>query len=338
MSEERVLLGHGGGGLLSRELIERVFLPRFANPALAALDDAGVVELGGSRVAMTTDAFVVEPPFFPGGDIGRLAVAGTVNDLAALGARPGSLTAAFILEEGLPLADLERIADSMAACAREAGVSIVAGDTKVVPRGQADRIFISTAGVGVIPEGRCASGSGARPGDRVIVSGALGEHGMAIMLGRTGVAFAADVRSDVAPLASLVEAAYAACQDPAAIRAMRDPTRGGLAAVLNEIASASQCRITVDEPAAPVSESVRSACCVLGLDPLQLANEGKMVFIVDAGAASAVLAALKAHPLGRSAAVIGSVVAGTPRVTVRTELGTERLLDVPVGEQLPRIC
>lgn len=338
MSDERILLGHGGGGLLSRELIERVFVSRFANPALSALDDAGVVQLGGARVAMTTDAFVVDPPFFPGGDIGRLAVAGTVNDLAALGAHPSCLTAAFILEEGLPLADLERVADSMAICAREAGVSIIAGDTKVVPRGQADGIFISTAGIGTIPAGRCASGSGARPSDRVIVSGPLGEHGMAITLGRQGIAFAGDISSDVAPLGGLVEAAYAACGDPAAIRAMRDPTRGGLAAVLNEIATASNCRMIVEEAATPVAASVRAACDILGLDPLQMANEGKMVFIVSDSAAEAVLAALRAHPRGQHAAIVGSVTAGTPRVTVRTELGTQRLLDVPVGEQLPRIC
>lgn len=336
ITEERVLLAHGGGGLLSRELIESIFLPALSNPALAALDDAGLLP-GAGRLAMTTDAFVVDPPFFPGGDIGRLAVAGTVNDLAAVGARPLGLSAAFVIEEGFLISDLKRIAASMAACAAEAGVRIVAGDTKVVPRGEADGIFISTAGVGSVPEGRSASGANARPGDRILLSGPLGEHGLSILLGREGIAFAGEIRSDVAPLNTLVEAAYGACT-PEAIHVMRDPTRGGMAAVLNEIAAASNCRLAIDEPTVPVSPAVRAACDVLGLDYLQLANEGKLVLVVAEEAAADVLTALRNHPRGREAAIIGRVTAGSPRVAVTTALGSQRLLDVPLGEPLPRIC
>lgn len=335
---ERVLLGHGGGGTLTHDLVERVFRSRLDNPLLAAMDDAAVMEVPAGRLAFTTDSFVVDPLFFDGGDAGVLAVSGTVNDLAAMGARPWNLTAAFIIEEGFPVDLLERLADSMARTARQAGVAIVAGDTKVVPRGQADGVFITTAGVGIVPLGRSPSGRGAQPGDRVIISGPPGQHGLAIMMGREGAPFSGGVQSDVAPLNGLVEAAYAAC-GPEKIHAMRDPTRGGAAAVLNEIAAASACRLELLEESIPRDPAVEAACDLLGLDSLYLANEGKMVFVVAAEAAADVLDSLQRHERGRQAAEIGLVRDDAePRVVVRTPLGSGRILDMPVGELLPRIC
>lgn len=336
MAARMILLGHGGGGRLMAELIEGVFLPRLTNPSLAQRDDSAVLHAPGGRLAFTTDAFVVDPPEFPGGDIGRLAVCGTVNDLAASGAVPQHLSAAFILEEGLPLDLLERLVASMAAAAEEAGVQIVAGDTKVVPRGKADRLFVATSGVGYIPEGIAVSGHLARPGDVVLCSGALGDHGMAVMVAREGLDFAGRIESDVAPLNDLVRALHPL---GSALHVLRDPTRGGVAAALNEIAAQSGVAICIDEEAVPIHSPVRVACELLGLDPLSVANEGKMLAIVAPEAAAKALEAWRAHPLGREAVRLGEVLEGPPgRVTVRTPFGTHRVLDRPLGEQLPRIC
>jgi len=336
MSDDIILLAHGSGGLLSQELVEQVFLPHLGRPA-GALEDATEIALGPGRVVMTTDGYVVRPIAFPGGDIGKLAVCGTVNDLAMRGARPLYLTAAFIIEEGLPLEELDRIVASMAAAAAQAGVRVVAGDTKVVERGGVDRLFITTAGVGVVPEGVCISAAGARPGDVVLVSGAMGDHGLAIMTQREGLRFQSPLRSDCAPLNGLVADMLAA--GGGAIHVLRDPTRGGLATALNELAAASEVSIAIDEAAVPVHDAVRVASELLGLDPLYVANEGKLIAIVAPEAAEAVLAAMRAHPLGAEAAAIGDVrAAERSRVVLRTPLGTHRLLDMLAGEQLPRIC
>jgi len=336
MSDDIILLAHGSGGLLSQELVEQVFLPHLGRPA-GALEDATEIALGPGRVVMTTDGYVVRPIAFPGGDIGKLAVCGTVNDLAMRGARPLYLTAAFIIEEGLPLEELDRIVASMAAAAAQAGVRVVAGDTKVVERGGVDRLFITTAGVGVVPEGVCISAAGARPGDVVLVSGAMGDHGLAIMTQREGLRFQSPLRSDCAPLNGLVADMLAA--GGGAIHVLRDPTRGGLATALNELAAASEVSIAIDEDAVPVHDAVRVASELLGLDPLYAANEGKLIAIVAPEAAEAVLAAMRAHPLGAEAAAIGDVrAAERSRVVLRTPLGTHRLLDMLAGEQLPRIC
>ena len=336
MSDDIILLAHGSGGLLSQELVEQVFLPHLGRPA-GALEDATEIALGPGRVVMTTDGYVVRPIAFPGGDIGKLAVCGTVNDLAMRGARPLYLTAAFIIEEGLPLEELDRIVASMAAAAAQAGVRVVAGDTKVVERGGVDRLFITTAGVGVVPERVCISAAGARPGDVVLVSGAMGDHGLAIMTQREGLRFQSPLRSDCAPLNGLVADMLAA--GGGAIHVLRDPTRGGLATALNELAAASEVSIAIDEAAVPVHDAVRVASELLGLDPLYVANEGKLVAIVAPEAAEAVLAAMRAHPLGAEAAAIGDVrAAERSRVVLRTPLGTHRLLDMLAGEQLPRIC
>jgi len=336
MSDDIILLAHGSGGLLSQELVEQVFLPHLGRPA-GALEDATEIALGPGRVVMTTDGYVVRPIAFPGGDIGKLAVCGTVNDLAMRGARPLYLTAAFIIEEGLPLEELDRIVASMAAAAAQAGVRVVAGDTKVVERGGVDRLFITTAGVGVVPEGVCISAAGARPGDVVLVSGAMGDHGLAIMTQREGLRFQSPLRSDCAPLNGLVADMLAA--GGGAIHVLRDPTRGGLATALNELAAASEVSIAIDEDAVPVHDAVRVASELLGLDPLYVANEGKLVAIVAPEAAEAVLAAMRAQPLGAEAAAIGDVrAAERSRVVLRTPLGTHRLLDMLAGEQLPRIC
>ncbi len=334
---ERILLAHGGGGQLTHELIQRVFVPRFAHPALARLDDAAVLEPAGRRLAFTTDSYVVSPLFFPGGDIGKLAVCGTVNDLTMVGARPLYLSAGFIIEEGLPLADLERVADSMAAAAREAGVAIVTGDTKVVGRGSADGLFINTAGVGWVPEDVDISGGNARAGDAIIVSGALGEHGMAIMSLREGLPIDTPLASDCAPLNGLVEALLAAV--PAgAVHALRDLTRGGLAAALVEIAEQSGVGFEVEEARLLIRPEVLSICELLGLDPLHVANEGKLVALVAPEQAEAALAAMRGHRYGVDSRLVGRVVTEHGRVVLRTSLGTSRLVNRLVGEQLPRIC
>lgn len=335
---DTVLLAHGSGGQLGHDLVTRVFARAFANPLLDRLDDSAVLALRPEegRLAFTTDSYVITPLFFPGGDIGRLAVCGTVNDLAMSGARPLALSAAFVIEEGFALSDLERIAASMAAAGREAGVQIVTGDTKVVERGHADGCFITTAGVGVVAPGLDISGANARPGDRVLLSGTVADHGMAIMSRREGLRFETPLESDCAPLNGLVQAMLEVCPD---IHCLRDPTRGGLATTLNEIARQSQVEIAVDETQIAVRPAAQGLCELLGLDPLYVANEGKLVAVVPPGAAEAVLGAMRRHPLGREATVIGEVHAGRAgRVTLRTALGARRVLDMMVGELLPRIC
>lgn len=331
-----VVMGHGGGGRLSADLVEHLFLPAFRNPALARLGDAAVLPPVPGRLAFTTDGFVVRPLFFPGGCVGDLAVNGTVNDLAVSGATPLYLSAGFILEEGLPLADLGRIVDRMAAAARAAGVAVVCGDTKVVDRGHGDGCYITTAGVGVVPDGVTLGVQQARPGDAVVLSGPVGNHGIAVLCVREGLEFETRIESDTAALTGLAAAVLAACP---ATRAMRDPTRGGLAATLNEIAVGSGVGIEIDEPAVPVDDEVRAACDLLGLDPLLVANEGKLVAVVPADAADHLLAAVRRHPLGTRAAVIGRVTDQHPKLVVaRTAVGGRRVVSTPVGEQLPRIC
>jgi hydrogenase expression/formation protein HypE len=333
---DTILLGHGSGGKLSAELLRDVFLPALGNPVLDRLEDQAVLEHNGVRWAFTTDSFVVKPLFFPGGDIGSLAVHGTVNDLAMGGARPLALSAAFILEEGFPVAELRRIAQSMAAAAARVGVPIVTGDTKVVEKGSGDGVFITTAGIGLVAAGVDLSASHARPGDAVILSGPIGDHGIAILTQRENLQLESAVESDSAPLDTLVEAILGATL---AVRCMRDPTRGGLAGTLNEIAAQSQVGIAIEETAIPVDDAVRGACELLGLDPLYVANEGKLVAVVPAGFAGAVVAAMRAHPLGARAAVIGRIRDQHPGlVTMRTAFGTTRVVDVLAGDQLPRIC
>ena len=335
---DKILMAHGSGGQLSHDLVEQIFLKHFHNPILANLDDAAVLPspTSDSRFALTTDSYVIHPLFFPGGDIGKLAVCGTVNDLAMRGARPLYLTTGFILEEGLPLEDLERIVVSMAATAKTAGVQIVAGDTKVVERGSADGLFINTAGVGLVPEGVNISGANARPGDIVIVSGTIGDHGIAIMSQREGLAFNTPLVSDCAPLSGLVATLLEASP---AVHCLRDPTRGGLATVLNELARRSGVGIEIEETHIPVRDAVRGMCELLGLDPLYVANEGKLVAVVAQEDAEKALAALRAHEYGTEAVIIGRAVAEHPgRVVVRTPLGARRIVDMLVGEQLPRIC
>jgi hydrogenase expression/formation protein HypE len=339
---EQVLLGHGSGGLLTADLIQRLFLPGFGNDVLSLLEDQATLSLdegngkAGARLAFTTDSFVVRPLFFPGGDIGRLAVHGTVNDLAVGGARPKFLSAAFILEEGLPLADLKRIVASMREACAEAGVALVTGDTKVVDRGKGDGVFITTSGIGLVPAGRFLSIHAARPGDRILVSGTLGDHGIAILSVREGLEFETVLASDTAPLHELAEVVLTACPRT---RCMRDPTRGGLSSALNELASASGVGVELNEAAIPLRPEVRGACEMLGLDPLYVANEGKMIAVVPPEDGERVLAALRAHPLGRDAALIGEVVADHPgMVILRSLVGGERVVTLLSGEQLPRIC
>ncbi|MCS7055291.1 MAG: hydrogenase expression/formation protein HypE [Thermoflexales bacterium] len=332
-----IVVGHGGGGKLTTELIQHLFAPAFDDPALHQRGDAAVLPLDGARLAISTDSFVVRPLFFPGGSIGELAVNGTINDLAMMGAQPRYLTAGFIVEEGLPLAQLGVIVERMAAAARAAGVRIVAGDTKVVDKGHGDGVFINTTGIGVIPDGVSIGPDRARPGDGVLINGSIGDHGMAIMSVREGLQFETTIASDTAPLHGLVAAMLEAA--PGAVHVLRDPTRGGLAAALNEIAVASRVGIQIDERALPVSADVQAACELLGIDPIYVANEGKLVAFVAQEAVETVLACMRAHPLGRGAAVIGRVVeqpAGL--VTARTAIGGARVIPMPLGEQLPRIC
>jgi hydrogenase expression/formation protein HypE len=336
-----VTLAHGGGGKAMKDLIEDVFVRAFDNPLLAPLEDQARFDLAdlarrGDRLAFTTDSFVVDPLIFPGGDIGKLAVCGTINDLAVGGAVPLYLSCAAIIEEGVTIDLLRRVADSMAATAHEAGVAIVTGDTKIVSKGACDKLFLTTTGVGVIPNGVDLGADRARPGDAVLVNGPLGDHGAAILCARGDMALDTPIESDCAPLHGLIAALLAAAPG---VRFVRDPTRGGVATVLNEIAGASQIAIEIDERATPIREEVKAFCEILGLDPLYLANEGKIVAIAPPNEADAALAALSAHPLGKRAAIIGRVHSGEPgRVTMRTEFGGRRIVDMLVGEQLPRIC
>jgi hydrogenase expression/formation protein HypE len=331
-----IVMGHGGGGKLSAELVEHLFAPAFRNAALDALGDAAVLTLEGGRLAYSTDSFVVRPLFFPGGNIGKLAVNGTVNDLAMMGAKPRYLTAGFILEEGLLVSQLGIIVEEMAAAARTAGVQIAAGDTKVVDRGHGDGVYINTSGIGIIPDGIDIRPQRAQPGDVVIVSGEIGLHGVAILSVREGLEFGAPVESDCAPLNGLVEAMLAASH---AIHVLRDPTRGGLAATLNEIARAARVGVVYEERKLPVPPAVAAACEMLGMDPVYIANEGKLVAVVAPEAADVVLEAMQRHPLGAKAAIIGRITAEHPGVVVaRTGIGGSRVVDMQVGEQLPRIC
>ncbi|HEY6270471.1 MAG TPA: hydrogenase expression/formation protein HypE [Terriglobales bacterium] len=332
----RIVLGHGSGGKLTADLIQSLFLPAFDNPYLARLDDQAVLDLAQARWAFTTDSFVVTPIFFPGGDIGELAINGTVNDLAMSGAVPRYIAAAFVLEEGLELDVLRRVVDSMRSAAAAAGVMLVTGDTKVVDRGKGDQVFITTTGLGLIERPIAISTDRARPGDRVILSGSIGDHGMAVMSCRENLEFDGAIESDTAPLHTLVQAMLEASEQ---IHCLRDPTRGGLATTLNEIASRSAAGIEVEEGAIPVKESVKGACEILGFDPLYVANEGKLVAFVPESAANAVLEAMRNHPAGREARIIGSVVSEhRPLVLLKTTVGGTRIVDVMVGEQLPRIC
>ncbi len=351
MTQDTILLSHGSGGKMSHDLVESLFVRHFDNPILLGLDDSAAVEISSAgpssasvRIALSTDSYVVSPLFFPGGDIGKLAVCGTVNDLSMSGARPLWLSAGFIIEEGFPLSDLDRLVESMAVTALQAGVQIVAGDTKVVERGSADGLFINTAGLGLVPPGTEIAGDRARPGDVVLLSGTIGDHGMTIMTQREGLRFDSPLESDCAPLnglvANLLAATASFTQDTGgAVRCLRDPTRGGLATALNELAERSGVGIEIEESALPVREAVRGACELLGLDPLYVANEGKLVAIVSQEAAGEALAALKTHEYGLEGAIIGRVTEAHPgRVVLRTLLGARRVVDMLVGEQLPRIC
>ncbi|HNT54411.1 MAG TPA: hydrogenase expression/formation protein HypE [Anaerolineaceae bacterium] len=340
--DEKIVMGHGSGGRMTHDLIQNIFLPHLAgsNQPGGGNDYAGAglpepANLSG-RLAVSTDSHIVKPLFFPGGDIGRLAVCGTVNDVSMSGAVPLYLTAGFILEEGLPIATLTQVLESMQRSAAEAGIQVIAGDTKVVEKGAADGLFINTAGIGWIPAGRAIGGELARPGDAVLVSGNLGDHGIAVLAARGELGFETAVLSDVAPLNGLIQAVLAAAPQ---VHVLRDPTRGGLATTLNEIALQSQVNITIEEKSIPVQPAVRAACEMLGFDPLYIANEGRLIVIVPSAAAGAALQAMRAHPYGRDAVQIGEVRAEpVRRVLLHTTIGGHRILDMLAGEMLPRIC
>lgn len=333
--DEVVLLAHGDGGALTRELVERIFVRRFQNDLLRPLSDAAIFSAGAGRMAFTTDSFVVDPLFFPGGDIGKLAVCGTVNDLAVSGAKPLYLTASFIMEEGLPLADLDRIAVSMALACRAAGVSIVAGDTKAVERGHLDKIFITTAGVGFVPEEVDLGYHRPAPGDKVLINGSIGNHGLAVLAQREGLGLDGQIESDCAPLNKLI---FKLLGKLKGVRIMRDLTRGGLATAAREIAGAAGVDIWLEEASLPVDPVVRGAAEMLGLDPLYLANEGKFMAVVAPGEADAAVKIMQAHPLGRGACIIGEVGEGTGNAYLKTALGGTKVLDLLSGAPLPRIC
>lgn len=332
---DTVALGHGSGGILSRDLLNRLFLPELGKAAPRTLDDSAVVTIDGQSFALTTDSHVVAPLFFPGGDIGRLAICGTVNDLAMVGATPTALTCGFVLEEGLSFEVLQRVVVSIKEAAREAGVYIAAGDTKVVGKGSADQLFINTSGIGEIPDGVNISGANAKEGDVVIVSGTIGDHGIAVLSAREGLGFETTLESDVAPLNHLVQAMISAGE----IHVLRDPTRGGLATSLVEISEQSNVTIEINEPTLPVKPAVKAACEMLGFDPLYVANEGKLVAFVKEGDANKVLGVMKKTKYGEDAAVIGKVIgSGKTQVRMKTTIGGTRLVDMLPGEMLPRIC
>lgn len=336
LKDTQITLSHGGGGKATHNLIEAVFAAEFSNPLLDKMDDGAIFPIGGERLALTTDSYVVSPIFFAGGDIGELAVNGTVNDLAMCGAQPKYLSAGFILEEGFPTADLQRIVQSMARAAKRAGVSIVTGDTKVVNKGKADKIFINTAGVGVVRRDVDISSANARAGDKVLLSGPIGDHGVTILAARGELELEADFRSDTAPLNQLVDAILDVTTE---VRCLKDPTRGGVATSLNEIARASGVTIAIKEKAIPVRDETRGACEILGIDPLYIANEGKLLAIVPPEVAPQVLAAMRAHELGAQACMIGEVWAEPQGlVFLQTEIGGNRVVDMLVGDPLPRIC
>jgi len=336
MNPDLILLSHGAGGQLMSELIDAIFIRGFDNSILRAREDSGVIEIGGRRIALTTDSFVVTPVIFPGGDIGKLAACGTINDLAAVGAQPAALAASFILEEGLEQSLLRRCVESLDAAAQEAGARVITGDTKVVPKGACDQLFITTSGIGLVPPGVRISAGAAKPGDAILINGGIGEHGMAVLCAREGIDLQLDIGSDCAPLNRLVGALIEAGCNP---HALRDPTRGGVAAALNEIAEQSRVCIELVEESLPVAPAVRTACELLGLEPLQVANEGKMLVILPQDQADAALAAMKSAPYGAGATIIGRVLEGPAgRVQLRTTLGPTRIVDRPVGEPMPRIC
>ena len=333
--EDRILLAHGSGGKLSHDLIEKSFVSALGNPLLNKLDDSAVFELCG-RLAFTTDSYTVSPIFFPGGDIGKLAVCGTVNDLAMSGATPLYLSLSFIIEEGLPTNELEKIVNSIRQAVNEAKVHIITGDTKVVNQGAADKLFINTSGVGLVPAGVDISGANAKPGDKVILSGSLGEHGIAILSKRQGLEFNVPIESDCAPLNRLVAEMLAVSAN---LHCLRDPTRGGLATTLNEFAQQSNVGIKIEEDTLPVNEAVQAACELLGFDPLHMANEGKLVAVVASSDADKILAKMRQNRYGAEAGIIGEIVEEHPgRVIMKTHLGSSRIVDMPVGELLPRIC
>jgi hydrogenase expression/formation protein HypE len=334
---DTVQLGHGSGGRMMQDLISKLFIWAFDNPVLGKMDDQGVVEINGVKLSISTDSFVVDPLFFPGGDIGELAVFGTVNDVSMSGAKPLFLTAGFIIEEGFSLEQLRAVVVSMKRAAARAGVTIITGDTKVVHRGKGDKLFINTSGIGVIEHVYEISGGNLRVGDKLLINGGIAEHGMAVLSQREGMSFESPIVSDAAPLNDLIQVIVSAGKG--AVHAMRDPTRGGVAAVLNEFAQSSKVGIRIFERQVPVKPAVAGACALLGFDPLFVANEGKVVVSVSADHAEPVLAAMKTHSLGKDATLIGEVVAEDPGlVTLQTALGSWRILDMPVGELLPRIC
>jgi hydrogenase expression/formation protein HypE len=333
---KEIVLAHGSGGKLSHQLIEKMILPQFRNELLEPLHDGAVFSLNGERVAFSTDSYVVSPIFFPGGDIGKLAVHGTVNDLAMCGAKPLFLSAGFILEEGIPMEDFWRIVQSMRNAADASGVKLVTGDTKVVDRGKADRIFVNTSGIGQIPKGVNIHPARARVGDKIIISGPIAVHGIAIMSVREGLEFETEIASDTAPLHELVAAMI---EEKIDIHVLRDPTRGGVTSALTEIAQTAKIGMLLDEALIPISEEVKGACEILGLDPLYVANEGKLIAIVAAPDADRAVSAMRSHPLGREVAIIGEVVSDHPRfVMMKTRVGGTRVVDMLSGEQLPRIC
>lgn len=333
---KEIVLAHGSGGKLSHQLIQKLVLPQFRNDLLEPLHDGALFSLGEQHLAFSTDSYVVSPIFFPGGDIGKLAVHGTINDLAMCGARPLFLSAAFILEEGMPMEEFWRVVQSMRHAAETAQVKFVTGDTKVVDRGKADRIFINTSGIGVVPDGVNIHPGNARPGDKILISGAIAVHGIAIMSVREGLEFETEIASDTAPLHQLVQSVLA---EVPTIHVLRDPTRGGVTSALTEIAQAAQVGMLLEEAAIPIGEEVKGACEILGLDPLYVANEGKLLALVAAADADRVLEIMRAHPLGREAAAIGAVVPEHPGfVMMKTRVGGTRVVDMLSGEQLPRIC